>query len=94
MVTTIVSGIVALIGLCIAIYFAIKAGNTSTALLKIGQLFEVAAGVIDAVKDKSTGDARSLVSSILKDAGKDMDAKGIKDMMDSKLKELGLDEHK
>lgn len=94
MVTTIVSGAIAIIGLGIGIYYCIKAGNTSAALHKAGQLFEVAAGLVDAVKKNTTGDARSMVAGLLKDAGKDMDAKGIKDLMDAKLRELELDEHK
>jgi hypothetical protein len=81
-----------LIGAIIALIQAIKAKNYKKAKEEGMRLLTTTVKVIDAVKKNTDGDAREILKTALKSAGGQLDSMGLKAAMDSKLKELGVDD--
>jgi len=86
----IVAVVIGAVGLVVGIYYKVRAGKVSGALNDTGALFTTAAHVIDSIKSDVGGDARCRIQTILKNVGKELQSKGLKDLMDSKLKEMNL----
>ena len=91
-IIAIITAVLGAISTIIAIIQSIKKGNWKKAATEGGQLLDVAANTIDTIKSKTDGSARAEVSNALADAGGALNTLGLKDKMDAKLKELGLDD--
>lgn len=82
-----------LIASIIAIIKHIKAGKYVAAIEEGDALLQGTVIVIDGIKKGvTTKDSRDALSVGLKDMGKTLGCLGLKDKMDTKLKELGLDD--
>jgi len=76
-----------------AIYQKIKAGDYKGAKEEAEKLLGESVKVVDKVKKVTDGmDARVLVKDVLRDHGSSLSELGLKEKMDAKLKELGLDD--
>lgn len=85
--------ITTLITTIIAIWKSIKAGNYKQAADDGGKMLDAVAVAVDKIKTGSSSNgARELVSSSLKDMGTKLEDLGLKEKMDAKIKELGLDD--
>lgn len=93
---TIVAAISILITLCstgYAIYQKIKGGKYLEAVVDANAMLGEAAKAIDGIKKESDlTDIRPKVTDVLKGLGSNLDNLGLKEKMDQKLKELGLDD--
>jgi predicted outer membrane lipoprotein len=94
---TLVTAIVGLLGTLIAgivaIINALKAKKYGEAAKISGTMFDKAAHTLDSLKKRTDGtDARGFVADALVDLGTSAESAGIKDAMDAKLRELGLDD--
>ena len=92
----IISIVMALATVCTtvyAIYQKIKAGDFKGAKEEADKLLTEGVRVVDKIKKVTDGmDARCLVKDALKDHGETLDGLGLKEKMDAKLKELGLED--
>ena len=94
---TLITAIVGLLGTLIAgivaIIKAIQAGKYLQAAKDGGALLQATSAAIDMIKTGTADTAgRYVVEAELKNMGMRLDALGLKETMDAKLKELGLDD--
>lgn len=76
-----------------AIIQKIKARDFQGAAEEAGKLRDEAIKAIDKIKTTTDGmDARHLIKDVLKSTGENLNVLGLKDKMDAKVKELGLNE--
>jgi hypothetical protein len=71
----------------------IKAGDWKGAAQDADKLLKEGVTVIDKIKKTTDGmDSRHLITDVLKDHGEKLNGLGLKGLMDTKLRELGLDD--
>lgn len=77
-----------------AVYQKIKCGNWAGALQEMDSMLTASVKAVDKIKSSTEGSgARILVQDILKDHGESLESAGLKEKMDAKIKDLGLNEN-